>query len=204
MDANEQRPRRADRAGIVIFIALGALILALTAVASIRRIWEILAGGPITLLAQFMSTPASVSMGEAGSHVEAQFDAAFITVPSLSPAAIGPAVLEPLITLLTVATVIGCLTILAFKILRGQVFGRTQTRSVVAAGLTGLVGFALAPVFGSIAANDALFALTGENTEVALFVVSPTPFLVAGFAISIVVTAFAVGERMQRDTEGLV
>lgn len=204
MTSTERRPRKADRTGILIFALLGVAIVVITAVGAVRRIVDVVTGGPIDLLTQFVGAPASVAVGTNGDLIDARIESGFVTVPSLSPVAIGAGIIEPIITLLTVATVVACLIVLALNILRGTVFGRAQTRCTVIAGLTGIVGFALSPVFGSIAANDALFTLTGATTEVALFAVSPLPFLVAGFAVSIVITAFTIGERMQHDSEGLI
>ena len=44
----------------------------------------------------------------------------------------------------------------------------------------------------------------GDFERYAVIAIEPFPFVLAVFIVAIICTAFTIGERLQRDTEGLV
>lgn len=71
--------------------------------------------------------------------------------------------------------------------------------------MTALVGFGVVPVFEGMVSNDIVSSLSdGEFHGYAIVAIQPLPFVLAAFAFGIVSTAYTVGARIQRETEGLV
>jgi len=108
----------------------------------------------------------------------------------------------------TLATVFVALTIayLCQRLRRGDPFVSTLSRATFAASLTLMIG----GVFGqglSIAAawlaSDELNAARHSNEFIPGGPADYTP-VIAGIVLGVIAAAFRVGERMQRDTEGLV
>ncbi|MGK0740762.1 hypothetical protein ACSHWG_02605 [Leucobacter sp. Z1108] len=204
-DTRVDRPSRGDRAGIVLFMLIGVAIVAVTAYGVVQRWVELLGTGPVEVAAQFVDTAAEVPMGPAGAAVSVQLDRAIVLAPELPIASLGAGLLEATVLLVTVTTVVVCLICVARNILRGVIFSQSQTRWVATAAITALAGAALVPFFGNMVANGAIALLSDrsfENTFV--LAVEPLPYFMGAFAASIAITAFSVGDRLRRETEGLV
>ncbi|MGK0714990.1 hypothetical protein [Leucobacter sp. W1153] len=199
------RPSRGDRAGIVLFMLIGVAIVAVTAYVAAQRWIELLGAGPVEVAARFVDTTAEVPIGPAGASVSVELDRALVLAPELPVASLAAGLLEAAVLLATVTIVVVCLIVVARNILRGVIFSSAQTRWVSTAAITALIGAALVPFFGNMVANGAIALLSDrgfENTVV--LAVEPLPFLLGAFAGSIVITAFSVGDRLRRETEGLV
>lgn len=202
---SEYRPSRADRAGIYVFMIAGTAIMAWSLVAAVARIYQLLLGENIRASVSLVNTTAQVSVGGSAHTIPVEIDTAFVTASHLTSVAFGAAVIAAILGFLVISTVVLCLIFLARNILRGKVFSRGNTRLVLTAGMVALVGFGLMPVFDGIVGFEIAHELSdGAFTQSALFVAEPLPFILIGFVFAIIATAFTVGARMQRDTEGLV
>lgn len=198
------RPSRADRIGLLIFIAAGIALTALSAAASIERIIELLGPGPKQIQAQFLDTAVEIPYGETGNTLAATLKLARIEVAELPFASLIAGVAGPLATTLVTASVaIGCIA-LATSVMRGHIFSRRNTRLVAVTGGIGLLGFAFARLCDTMLANGAVAWATGSALGSAVFTVTPAPFFLAAFVLALLTTMFTVGERLQRETEGLV
>ena len=127
-----------------------------------------------------------------------------IQVDSLTAPALIPGVAAPVLAAVTTIVVTGCLLALAASILRGSIFSRRNTALVVTAGITGLVGYSLANLANTMLANEAVRSAAGGELGTSVFAADPLVYLLASFTVAVVATAFAVGARLQRETEGLV
>ncbi len=94
--------------------------------------------------------------------------------------------------------------LLARSILSGTVFSRRNTRLVMVAGIVGLLGFAAVRFFDNMLANAAVSAVTENAVDNAVISIEPFTFILAAFIISVIGTTFVIGDRLQRETEGLV
>ncbi len=199
------RPSLGDRIGIVVFIVVGIAIVVWTAFATIGRIAQAIAGTGIPASANLIGVEAEAPIGPGGSMLPVHIDRATVTATELSSAGLGGAILGQLTLLGTITTVVVCLILLARNSLRGKIFSRNNTRLIAATGMTALLGFGLGPVFEGMVANDTISRLSdGDFTNYAILTIEPMPFVLLAFAFAIVATAFTVGARIQRDTEGLV
>lgn len=198
------RPSRADRVGLTIFIIAGFALTALSAVLSIGRIIHLLGPSPKEIPVQFLDMPVEIPVGDNGEVLTATLEIAHIEVTELPLASLIAGVAGPLATTLVTASVaIGCIA-LAISIMRGCIFSRRNTRLVAVTGGIGLLGFAFARLCDTMLANGAVAWATDRALDNAVFTVAPAPFLLAAFVLALLTTMFTVGERLQRETEGLV
>lgn len=196
------RPSRSDRIGIWGFIVAGVVIAIGTAVAATARIAEIAATGPVPVPVQFAGAPGNLDAAAGGLAV--RVDLATIQVTEMPLASRIAGVAGPAISALVTATVIACLIVLAVSVIRGAIFSRRNTLLVGTAGAVGLVGTAAAELCRTMLANGALAWASERRLENVVFSVAPGPYVVAAFVIALACTVFVVGERIQRETEGLV
>lgn len=199
------RPSTADRIGIWIFMIVGAAIVIWSAIATASRISQVLRGEGVPASAHLIDIEALAPIGPEGAMLPVQIDTATVIATELSVAGFGAAILGPVVLFATIATVVTCLTLLGRNSLRGHIFSRTNTRLVTTVGLTALVGFGIAPVIEGMVANDAITRLSaGDFTGYAVLAAQPLAFVLIAFAFGIVGTAYTIGARIQRETEGLV
>lgn len=195
---------RGDAGALIAFCIAGVAIAAYITVSSVIRIITLVSGTMIPVLVEFVDQPVEAPLGADGANITLELDRASITVPSLPPVAIGADVLGQIAQIVTIVIVIGCLLLLARSILTGTVFSRRNTRLVMVAGIVGLVGFAAVRFFENMLANAAVAAVTDNAVHNAVISIEPFTFILAAFVISVIGTAFVIGDRLQRETEGLV
>ena len=133
-----------------------------------------------------------------------ELDRGVITVDGLRTMGVVPGILGQLSFGITVVLVVACLIALSRNILRGRVFSRTNTRIVAVGGGAGLVGAATSRFFDNMLANAAMAQAIDGSFDTAVISIEPFTFVLAAFAVAVVGTAFVVGDRLQKDTEGLV
>ncbi|MDZ5146156.1 hypothetical protein [Microbacterium testaceum] len=196
---------RGDTAGFVLFLIGGVAIAVAAVVQAITDIARVLPNRDITLLAPFAATDAQAPLGPGGSAVTVQLDSASVTVASLQPASLAALVISHAVFAAAMVTVVTLLLVLCFGILRGRIFSRAHTALVTAAGLVAIAGMYFVPFFHNMAVNGAL-ALVSEGTYDRAVVGTVDVFAIfaVAFVVALAGTVFAVGDRLQRDTEGLV
>lgn len=202
MTTQERTVSRGDAVAMAMFIATGVAIAAWTLWSAAARIIELAGGRDVPVLVEFLGSPAAADLSSG--MLEVQLDRATVVAPTLPPMAIIPGVLGQLALIVTIGGVVACLILLSRNILRGRVFTASNTRLVMIGGMTGLVGAAATRFFDNMLANATMAELTDGPTDTAVISIEPFPFLLAAFAISVVGTVFVVGQRLQRETEGLV
>lgn len=209
--ANQHGLSRGDSGGLVGFAISGLAIAAWITTLSVIRIVELARGTDVRVLVEFAQTMTDAPLNEGAGTIPVEIDRGFLIAPQLTPIAIVPGILGQLIQILTIVTVIGCLVLLSRSILRGRVFSRANTRLVATAGIVGLLGFAGVRFFDNMLANAAVSTVTDNALDTVVISVEPFTFVLAAFIVSVIATAFTVGDRLQRDkatlekeTEGLV
>jgi hypothetical protein len=195
---------RWDAAAITIFIVAGAAIVIATAVAAVLRIVEVLPGTNVPVYAVFDGTPAEAPIGPDGAAVTVRLDAATIIAPELPVASTAALVIQQVVVMVATAVAVGALLWLAVNIVRQRVFSATNTVLVSVAGFSGLAGAFLAPFFGNMGANGAFAWISDRTFDNATMQVDLAPYTLFAFVVGIVCLVFTVGQRLQRDAEGLV
>jgi hypothetical protein len=138
--------------------------------------------------------------------VSGAFDTASVVVGDLSAAVVALATAAKVAAILTGAAVAASVALLAWRLLRRAPFRRSLSLTVTIAGAVLLIGGVFSAGAGSLAAAMA----AGELNASTLDGFWPIAGRVDGSSIALGVVlllvglAFEHGERLQRDTEGLV
>ncbi|WP_067882409.1 hypothetical protein [Agromyces aureus] len=200
----QYRPSRGDVAGMWTFLGAGAVIAVWAVVAAVLRIIEVLPNRDVQVPAEFAGTVAEAPIGPDGAGVPVVLDRASITAETLPALSVASLVIEQVIAAATVVVVVVCLVLLSWSVMRGRVFSRRNTRLVTIAGFTGLIGYAAVPFFANMAANGAFAEISGRAFDNVVMAVDLAPLLLLAFISALATVVFSIGDRLQRDTEGLV
>ena len=196
---------RGDTASLWFFVVAGAAI-AIWAV--VRSIANIIAAAPnrnVRVSVPFLDSPAEAPLGPNGAPVAVELTGGVVTAPSLPPASLWSLFIAEGLFAAVVITVVTLLLLLTADILRGRIFSRRNTALVSAAGIVALVGIGGVPFFQNMVANGAIAWLSERTYDRGDVQLIDLPSLLGvAFVAALAGTAFAVGDRLQRDTEGLV
>lgn len=128
-----------------------------------------------------------------------------LIAPELPVASLWALVIAEALFAVVVVTVVTLLLILVAGIIRGRIFSGRHTVLVVCAGVVSLAGLAGVPFFHNMVANGALARISDYTYERGSVQMVDLPLLFgAAFLVALASTVFTVGDRLQRDTEGLV
>lgn len=196
---------RGDTAGFLFFVVLGVGLAVWAVVHSVIRIVEVLPNRDVRVSAPFLDTIAQAPLGPGGAAVPVELGIGTIVAPELPIASLGALVIAEALFAAVVVAVVVLLLLLVADILRGRIFSRRNTSLVSAAGFVTLVGLAGVPFFQNMVANGALARMSDYTYDRGLVQVIDLPVLFgAAFVAALAGTVFTVGDRLQRDTEGLV
>lgn len=106
------------------------------------------------------------------------------------------------------ATIVVCMTLwwLGYSLIRQRAFRRSMVPVIGAAAVALVAAGAFAPLLGGIARAQAVEQLPASTSDAFwTFLVTLDPAPIGwGIALALIASAFEVGRRLQRDTEGLV
>jgi len=198
------RPSLGDRLGMAIFTIAGLGIVITAAIATALRIADVLQGAALPVRVQPVGLQLDAPIGPGGAAVPMQIEAATVTASPIPASAAGIEILSQVIRFGTIATVAICLLLLTIRIFRGRIFGRANTALATTAGLVGITGSATAVALNGAVGGSVLHELGPGGGGFIFFTADPAPLVLGGFALAVALTAFAVGAKLQRDTEGLI
>ena len=194
---------RSDRVGMYMTIALGAVGAAAVLWSTVARILEVAPGRDVPVLVPFMDETATLPIGPDGALVPVSVDQAVVTVDRPAAATQFALVAEPIVVGLSLLAAIVLLCLFCWNLARGRAFHRSTTRIIFAGAATVIAGWALGSLFTTMTVNGALSAVSDYSYEGVLFSADFTPPVVA-LALDAIGAGFQIGERLQRDTDGLV
>lgn len=201
--ASPYQPSRSDRSGIWAFIFVGAALVIATAVVSIQRIIEILKPDPTPVEIAFDGAAASIPYATGG-ELDIAVGSGVLHATDLPVFSVIAGVAAPIALVAVTAAIAVCTILVATAVLKGQIFSRRNSRLVAAALFTGIIGFPFVKLCETMLANGAIARATGGQLDNLVMSFSPLPYMFVAFMGALIATVFVVGERMQRDTEGLV
>jgi uncharacterized membrane protein YeaQ/YmgE (transglycosylase-associated protein family) len=194
---------RSDRVGMYGTIVLGAIGAAVTVWVMITRLAEVLPGRDIPVLVPFVGETATLPIGPGASAVPVEVDQAVVTVADPAAATYFALVAQPIVVGLAILAGILLLCLFCFNLARGRAFARSTVRVLFIGTGVLLAGWVLGSLFQTMGVNGALSAVSDYEYDGVLF---QTDFT-AAFGVLVlgaVGTAFQIGHRLQRETEGLV
>lgn len=195
---------RADAAAMIVFMLAGAGIALTTLISAVVRISEVLSDQQVALFARFWETVVQVQIDPDVTSLPVDLDTGWFTTATVPAVSVVLLVVQQVVLALGVGSVIACLLLVAWSVLRGRVFGRTNTRLVTAAGIAGLLTLAVVPLLGDMAASAAFDEIAAGRLDYVAISVDIFPLILTAFVATLATTVFTMGERLQRDTEGLV
>ena len=194
---------RADRIGMYATIAIAAAAAAATLWGTVARLVEVLPGRDTPVLVPFLGETAALPIGPGGAPVDVQVEQAIVTVPRPAPATQFALVAEPVVHGLAIVAGITLLALLCWNLARGRAFARANVRIMFWGASVLTAGWFLGSLLTTMTVNGALSAVSEYDYDGITFSTNwAFPFAI--LAIAAVGAAFQVGERLQRDTEGLV
>lgn len=203
--AHDYRPSKGDQTALWLFIVAGAALTVATVIGGISRIIEVLAPGPTPVQVNLPSgTNTEVPYGTGGATLSLEIEQATMHATDIPATSVAAGVAAPLLTILVTATIAACLIALAISVLRGAIFSKRNTWLVTVATATGILGYGVIMLCNTMLANGAMARATGGELDNMVFSFELAPLILAAFAIALIGSVFVVGERMQRETEGLV
>ena len=194
---------RSDRVSLYVTIVFALLGIGVAAWTMIARLIEVLPGTDVPVRVPFIGETADLPIGPDGAPIEVAVDEATVIVPYPAAATQFAIVAEPIVFGLAIIAGIALLGLFCWNLARGRAFTRGTVRIITWGGATLLVGWVLGSLFTTMSVNGALSAVSDYQYEGITF---GTNFaaLFGILAIGAIGAAFQVGERLQRDTEGLV
>ncbi|GAA1542748.1 hypothetical protein HD600_000772 [Microbacterium ginsengiterrae] len=167
---------------------------------------------------EIFGSPVTVSLPVHGADMTTLQDAAGVDSAEYTEAAVSLATVDPgtrwLLLLETalpaLATVIVCMALwwLGLSLIRQRTFRRSMPHIIGGAAIGLIVVGMIGPLLGGFARAQAVEQLTASGADTGefwsfLFQVDLSP-IGWGIALALVATAFEVGQRLQRETEGLI
>ncbi|MER7796609.1 hypothetical protein [Microbacterium sp. NPDC096154] len=194
---------RGDRTAIW-FTAIVATIAAIcVVVAAVQRVIEVLTARQIPVLAPFRGERAALPIGPDGADVMVTVNEAVIPASDLAPITTASLVLEAIVGATGILGALACLALLCVNLARGIAFSRANTRLLMLGTVAIIVAWAGGGLFRTMGVNGTFAAVSDRSYDNVLFATDLTPVAIV-LTLAAVGTAFGVGERLQRDTEGLV
>lgn len=196
---------RGDTAGFLFFIALGVGLAIWAVISSVVTIVQALPNRDVPVTIPFLDTVAQAPLGPDGAPFPVELGTGVVVAPELPLASLWALVLAEVLFAAVVVTVVVLLLLLTADILRGRIFSRRNTVLVSIAGGVTLVGLAGVPFLQNMVANGAIAWISERTYDRGALQVVELPVLFgAAFLAALASTVFTVGDRLQRDTEGLV
>jgi hypothetical protein len=196
---------RADTFALWLFTGMAAFVGVAVAVSAVPAIVELFGEQVPVSLSASMTVPADAATGSA-SIVSGSFDRADLVVSGIDVwprvALAASVAMSALSSVAVAATVVA----LCLGILSGRPFVRSVTWLLATASIVLIAGSLLAALFDMIAMFSIVAALNPDPSDAVFPFRSEFDFtpLLIGLVFGAVATAFQLGQKMQRDAEGLV
>jgi len=126
-----------------------------------------------------------------------------VTVSDMPPATYVSVILAEVLPALAALVVIAGVLILCRNLMTGRTFAAGNIRTIGIISLTIAVGWACEFFFSGLASNGAIAAASDRELTAATFDLDFTALFIA-MGVGVLGAAFATGNRLQRETEGLI
>lgn len=199
----ERAPIGSSRTDIATTMVVGGIAAIAIIVALVLRLAEVLPNRSVPVRVWLDGEQAVLPVGSSGARVPVSVEGGTILVSGLPGITLTSVALEAAVPALAAVAIIACVLLLCRNLLSGRAFSPGNTRLVTAISLLIASGWALSLLFTTMANNGAVAAMSGGELDSATLQVDWVPVL-ASMAVGAVAAAFRRGERLERDTDGLV
>ncbi|MFG6493658.1 hypothetical protein [Microbacterium sp. P03] len=194
---------RSDRTGMYLYAVLSLAGIVAVVAWVVSRLVEVASARSIPVLVPFTGETAPLPIGPAGSAVDVSVDRAVIDVADPAPATLFAVWAQPVVVGLTLIALIAIAGLFCLRLARGRAFRRGTARLMYTGAGVVAVGWVLGSILSNMTVNGALAAVSDRSYDGVVFESDLTPVFVI-LVLTAVATAFQIGERLQRETEGLV
>lgn len=188
-------------------VATGAVSIGIASVVGAIGAGIEIFGSPVAVSLPVHDAQMS-SLADADGITAAEYTLSVVSLENLDAGARWLLLAE--VTLPAVATVIVCAALwwLGLSLIRQRAFRKSMVPVLATAAIALIVAGMIAPLLGGIARAQVVEQLTASGADsrgfwMLLVQLDPAP-IGWGIALALVATAFEVGQRLQRETEGLV
>ena len=194
---------KSDRFGLYASVVFAAIGIANIVTDTIARLREVAPGHDIPVLVRLAGESAQLPLGPGGSAVAAQVETVTVIVADPAPATLFALWAQPIVAGLSWSVGLVLAAMFCVRLARAQVFTRgTYRLTYLAAGVL-TVGWFVGGILTNMTTNGALSAISDYSYDAVTFDVGWKQFL-GVLVLAAVGVALQVGERLQRDTDGLV
>jgi hypothetical protein len=202
---DETRLSRGDRLTMYFTIALGGVATGIVLWDAVARLLEVIPGRDVPVVVRFVGEPADLAIGQGGAAVDATVSQALVTVPQPAAATQFALVAEPIVHALAIIAGILLLGRFCWNLARGRVFARGTVRLVWWGAGVLTAGWFVGGILTKMTMNGALSAISRYEYEPDVSTVGTDWVPIFGLlALAAIGAAFQIGEKLQRETEGLV
>lgn len=194
---------RPDRIGMYMSIVLVAIGAALAIYSAVQRLSEVASGGAIPVLVPLAEETAELPLGPDGAPVQAQVESAIVQVTDPAAATLFALWAQPIWGVVCICAGLVLAAMFFLRLARGKAFNGGAARlAFIGAGVL-VVGWFGNAILTNMTTNGALSRLSNYSYDSVVFEVSLMP-VVGVLLLAATGAALQIGERLQRDTEGLV
>lgn len=195
--------KRSERVSLYLSAAIALAAIVAGGAATVTRLMEVAPGHDIPVLIPLADETAQLPLGPDGAPVTVDVETATVTVADPAPATLFALWAQPIAQFLVITAAMAIAAAFMVRLARGRAFER-GTAGLVYAG-AGVIagGWFVESLLTTMTTNGALSAISDYTYDAALFEYSLGPFI-AVLVIAAVGVALQIGERLQRETEGLV
>lgn len=197
------KPDNADRVGLYATAVAAGVGFVAVLITTISRLVEVAPGHNIPVTVKLEHETLPVPLGPNGSPIDGIVSEAVVNVVDPAPATLFALWAEPLTWGITWMALLVIGGMLCMRFARAQVFNRTTYRLVYAASAVLTAGWMFGSVFSNMTVNGALSAVSDYTYEVTRINFNLAA-VIGIIVLAAIGTAIQLGEKLQRETEGLV
>lgn len=194
---------RGDRIALYFSIVLAAVAIGLAGWGAVHRLAEVAPGHDIPVLVPLSGEQAALPLGPDGAAVTVDVETATVVVADPAPATLFALWAQPIVQFLAAAAGMVVASVFFLRVARGRVFERgTAVLVIIGAVIVAGVWF-VGSILTNMTTNGALSAVSDYTYDSVIFTADLSPFMWI-LVLGAVGAALQLGERLRRDTEGLV
>jgi len=206
MHSRNGRPSMAEGVALGL-VATGAVSIGIGSIVGAVVTGVELFGSPITVDLPVHGSPVP-TLTEASGVAAASYTQSLVSLENLDAGARWLLLLERALPALATVIVCAALWWLGLSLIRQRAFRRSMVPTLGTAAIALVVAGMIGPLLGALGRAQVVEELSSSGADVSefwafLFSADLAP-VGWGIALALVATAFEVGQRLQRETEGLV